>query len=193
MTDEELMKLEPDIRRLQSAVNLLDRDRSAGIALLQELADTGSVVGMLHLAYAYQASADADEQKVRDWYQAAYDHGSLSGLFSLGVNYYRRREFTEAERVFSEGAASGHLGCMYWLASTYIATGRKVERAGEIRVLLENAMKRGHIPAKHQLGWLMIHRTYGITNVPKGIFLLVTGAVAHARMALRDPSNQRLQ
>jgi len=192
LDDNALMARERDLERLRNAYALLGEDKAQAITALTELAEHGSIVSMLYLAQYYLRQPNPDYANAEKWNRAAYEKGhSSTALFNLGTMYYSLRKLDLAEEIFFDGATKGNASCMYWLATLYFLY-KYLEKKQEIKSLLECAIKRGHVRSKHGLGRLLMKGHYGITNIPRGIYLYFSGMCESVRLADNDPSDPRL-
>jgi TPR repeat protein len=192
MDDYDLLAREPDLERLRSAHALLSTNIAEGMVELEVLANAGSIMGMLYLAQAYELGQNADHVKAERWYRLAFERGSATALFSLGSIYYKRKDYVAAEKMFAEGASKNDAPSMYWLASIYLSTQSGPEKSEQARILLEDATKRGQVHAKHGLGLLYLKGRFGMKNIPRGLWLFLTGIIDAVRVTYRDPSSRRL-
>jgi TPR repeat protein len=195
MDERELMKLEPDVKRLSRAHTLLSIAPAEGIRDLEALAATGSVMAMLYLGQLYslgQFGEDTNFEMAEKWYLSAYRHGSSSGLFNLGSLYYQSGKNTEAETIWSEGVAKDDAPSMYWLATLYLTDPYFGEKRGRAQELLEKAAAAGQVYAQMGLGIMYMRGRYGLGNIPRGLKLYLEGFVNAVCIKSHAPSDRRL-
>jgi TPR repeat protein len=189
---EQLLAREPNLKRLQGAYALLSTDIEKGRSELEELANQGSVLSMLYLATSYKRGPHADQSKVERWYRAAYEKNALNAFSGLGTLYYGQGKYDLAEKIFVDGVSRNDAVSMYWLAKIYIEGPKLREKSDEIKHLLERSAAFGQVRAKNRLAFLLMRGRYGVTSIPRGVFLYFSSVVGGFRIALRDPEDRRL-
>src|ERR1700722_9408152 len=170
MDDAELRGKEPDLAGLENAEALVSTDFPQARVKFEELANQGSVMAMLYLAFALSQRGDMEDAK--RWYHAAYEKGSSTALFSWASIEYHTGNLREAERLWDEGVSKNDGPCMVWLASRYLGTSDEAKHA-EARRLLEKAHEQGQLRATLLLGKSLATGKYGIGNIPRGLFLFL--------------------
>jgi len=188
---DKLMAAELDLGALRAAHALLSRDPRQAIPQLEALAARGSTMSMLYLAHVFRRGELKSPKDAEKWHRAAYERGALPAAFGLGAHYYDAGNIAEAEKYFSEGVAHDDPRAMFWLARLYrINFGN--QKNAEVKNLLERSMALGHVRAKNRLAFLLMRGIYGISNVPRGVFLYVSSIVDGVRVANKDPDSPLL-
>lgn len=172
LEDFEIMEQEPNIERLRQAYELLQTDRSLAITQLEKLASAGSVMSTLYLAHSYVIEPFTDDEKSEKWLRVAYEAGSARGLMHLAAHYAKREKYAEAEQIYLDGVSKNDGSSMYYLAKLYVKIDRYSIASREVMNLLESAATLGHAGAMRDIWKLYIKGSFGIQNIPKGVFLL---------------------
>jgi TPR repeat protein len=191
MDDDELIAREPDYELVHRAYALMLTDISKALSELETLANKGSVMSMLYLGWVYWKKLE-DRTNAERWYKLAYQNGSSTALVSLGMIYFLKKDYLEAEKIFLDGVSQNDGASMYWLGRIYLLRSRNEITSTRIRALWEDAAARGQVLAKYSLGYLFLKGRYGIGNIPRGIWLFLTALVDGFKVAYRDPSSRRL-
>lgn len=186
---------EPDLDRLRLAHAQLTSNTEAGIQELSQLAELGSPMAMVYLGNIYRNGIGVERniETARRWFERACDLGSLIGIFNLGCLNYSVKKYSEAEKLFIEGAERKYIPSVYWLARIYYDKPPGWGRLWEARILLEEAQSCGHIWARRELATLYIRGIYGLSLIPRGIWLFFSGAKLFYLEHLRDPKSQKLR
>jgi TPR repeat protein len=187
--DEELRDSDPDSAKLERAQALVLTDFSEARSMFEELASRGSLLAMNYLAFALVKRGDTEEAK--RWYQAAYEKGSSTGLYSLAMIENRQGFVRKAEILWEQGASKEDGPSVFRLATVYLNSEDKIKRA-KAKALLEKAHRLGQLRATILLGRRLASGKYGIQNVPKGVLLFLRGLFLAFRVAKRDPVDRRL-
>lgn len=186
---------EPDLPRLRRAYALLASDDASAVQEFKALSEAGSTKSMIYLGYLFRegkgVSADLKEAEI--WFKRAYESGSITGLFYLGRLYMRLENYSESEKIFLEGADRNYPPAIYWLARLYYRDPPRWKRLNEARPLLELAQDRGHIWARRDLARLYMRGAFGMDQIPRGIWLFVTGLKDLLLEFKRNPKSQRLK
>src|SRR5438552_661820 len=101
MDDDELRSKEPDLAGLENAQAVVSTDFPRARTKFEELANQGSVMALLYMAFALNQRGDKEDAK--RWYQAAYEKGSSTALFSWASIEYHAGNTEGAERLWAEG------------------------------------------------------------------------------------------
>jgi TPR repeat protein len=173
LEDNEIMAREQDLERLRHAYELIRTDRSRAIVELERLASEGSVMSAIYLADSFVKEPNIDNEKAEKWLKVAYERGSARGLFHLAKHYVKIGNYNDAEKVYLNGVSRNDGPSMYYLVKLYIKINRYGVASSEVRNLLESAAALGQVKAMHDLWILYIKGTFGIRNIPRGVFLLV--------------------
>jgi hypothetical protein len=118
-------------------------------------------------------------------FRRASEAGSVDGTYRLGLLYRREGEFEKALKAFNACAAIGYVPGLDKLGSMYL-NGEGVEAdRDKAKELWERAAAKGHIWAKRHLAGLFLSGAYGVTEMPRGLRLLLSAIVETLRTA--DP------
>jgi len=188
---DELMSREPNREALQAVHALLSKDKQAAISRLEQLAAQGSVMSMLYLAHVFERGELKNPKLAEEWHRTAYQHGALPGAFGLGSYHYDAGNLAAAERYFREGIIHNDPRSMYWLA-TLFRRHFGDEKKAEVKNLLERSITLGHVRAKNSLSFLLMKGEYGLSSIPRGIFLYFSSLIDGFRVALKDPDSPLL-
>jgi tetratricopeptide (TPR) repeat protein len=198
LEDDEIMAREPDLVRLRQAYALLQTDSSHAIEELQKMASAGSVMSALYLSECFGKEPYIDLKKAEKWLKMAYGQGSARGLFCLAAHYVKIENYAEAEKIYLDGVEKNDGPSIYYLAKLYLKTNRYSIASPEVKNLFERAAALGQAKAMRDVWLLYIKGAFGIWNIPKGVFLLISyifrvfrGAVGQ-RSDVYGPSDRRL-
>jgi TPR repeat protein len=186
---------EPDLDELRRLGDMLATDPARALSGLKELAGRGSIMSMVYLADAYRrgTGTEIDLLQSRDWFERAAAAGSLLASYELGWIYWDAKDYGNAHRALSTGAAREYPPSLNLLATMY-ARGQgvpvDVKRARE---LLEVAVARGHVFAKGNLGRLLMRGHFGIWQIPRGILLNLSAVKDVLILVPRDRKSERLR
>jgi TPR repeat protein len=175
---------EPDLIELRQAYDLMTVDRPQALARLQSLADRGSTMSMLYIAKSY-VTADLSKGNLLEaekWYRRAADQGSDFALYSLGKLYIKMGQTAEAKAIFSSNSLRDYLPAIHELGRMYHygIGGEKDLRLA--RSFLEKASAQGHVFAKRELAGLLSGGSFGLAQVPRGLYLFVNSIVDMIRV-----------
>jgi len=175
---------EPDLMELRQAYDLMTVDRPQALARLQSLVDRGSTISMLYIAKSY-VTADLSKENLLEaerWYRKAADQGSDFALYSLGKLYIKMGQSAEAKAISSSNSLRDYLPAIHELGRMYHygIGGEKDLRLA--RSFLEKAAGRGHAFAKRELAGLLTSGSFGLGQVPRGLYLFVNSIVDMIRV-----------
>jgi TPR repeat protein len=186
---------EPDIDEIRRLHGMLSSDAVRALEGLKELAERGSVMSMLYLADAYRTGTgtDIDPSQSQEWFGRAAAAGSLLASYELGGIHWDAKDYENAHREFSGGAAKKYAPSMNLLAMIYVnglGVPVDVQRARE---LLEGAVAQGHVFAKRNLGCLLMKGHMGVWQIPRGFLLFLSAFMDVLILVPRDRKSERLR
>jgi uncharacterized protein len=186
---------EPDISELRRLHGELSTNPEQAVAGLKALAGRGSAMSMVYVANAYRKGVGApiDLQQSTEWYRRAAAAGSIPASYELGRNLLEAKQYDEARTAFATGVAQEYSPSMNVLAGMYMSGDGVPINLQEARRLLESAASQGHVFAKRNLASLLMKGHFGILQVPRGVFLFLSGLGDLVRLAPRDRLNDRLR
>ncbi len=192
LSDAELLSQEADMNALRTAYNMVSSNSPKGLVELEELASHGSIMAVLYLAHEYKLVDGPDNLIAEKWFRSAYESGSSTALLNLGLLYYRRNEYDQAEKIWLEGVQRHDGPSMCWLALMYLGKLGYHAKKDEAKSLFDPANELGQIRAQFRLGQLLISGQYGVSEIPRGLLLLLEFAISVFKTAYRKPDDQRL-
>lgn len=146
MDNDELRNKEPRLDELDGAQALVATDFSGARAKFEELANQGSVLAMVHLAFAHSERGEMEQAKY--WYRKAYQSGSSNALFCLATVSYHEGDIAEAEKLWSDGVSKNDGPSMFPLAVIYLDSADEGKNSHAKR-LLEKGHDLGQFRATH--------------------------------------------
>jgi hypothetical protein len=66
-------------------------------------------------------------------------------------------------------------------------------RLEEAVALLRRASSMGHIQSTRRLGWILAKGHFGVLNILRGLRMFVGAGVTAAKLAVKEPSSERLR
>jgi TPR repeat protein len=127
------------------------------------------------------------------WYFKAGEGGSTRSLYYLAMVYKQEKDYARAILAVKPAAEKKYLPALNMLANMlYKGKGTDEDRGGAIS-LWEEAVKRGHVYAKRNLGHRLIGGYAGLRGVPRGLALTVAASVDAWKIALKDRSSDLLR
>jgi TPR repeat protein len=189
MDNDELRSKEPRLEELSEAQALVSTDFSAARQKFEELVNQGSVMAMVYLAFAHSERGEMEQAK--SWYRKAYQSGSSNALFCLATILYHEGDVAEAERLWSDGVSKNDAPSMFPLAVIYLES-LDEDKNCQARMLLEKGHDLGQFRATQLLARRLATGKYGISNVPRGVFLFLKFLFSGFLVAHRDPNSRRL-
>jgi TPR repeat protein len=189
MDDGELRSNEQRLDEVNEARDLAATDFSAAQQKFEELANQGSILAMVCLAFAQNKRGQIEQ--ARSWYRKAYQGGSSTALFSLATMLYHEGDVAEAEKLWSDGVSKNDGPSMFPLAVIYLDSADK-DKNSQARMLLEKGNELGQLRATQLLARRLATGKYGIANVPKGVFLFLKCLFSGFLVAYRNPDSPRL-
>jgi TPR repeat protein len=190
---EELAR-EPNLRALQHARSVRVTDPSQALNQFRALADLGSPMAMVDIAYMYSkgigVQSDAQEEEV--WYKRAVAAGSVFAQFALAHMYSRMRRYPDAFAACQSAVASGYAPAMYFLAFMYgqgLGTERNLDAE---QGLLQQAAQLGHLWARIRLSRILMQKRFGAWQRLRGLSMFISGTICAMYVASRNPSDERL-
>lgn len=186
---------EPDVTLLLRARAMLKTESSQALHDLEKLADHGSLMSMVYIAWAYSngEGLHLDLEQAEAWYRRAVDGGSILASLYLGTLYGKQRKFDQEIEAYSIGVIKDFPPSIYRLGWLYFM-GYGVDRdLTKARELWERASKLGHVRAKRYLGLSMMQGKYGILEIPRGAVMLISLVGEIWRIISRDPQSDLLR
>lgn len=195
METPEIWDKEPDLDALTRACDLMTTNPTRALAEFRALEARGSIISLVNIGhiFEYGRGAPVDLAKAEEYYQRAHEGGSTSGLFYLGAICWKAKDYKRAEKLFEIGAKRNDPRSMYWLACAFLRNPDQSDRYERAAVLLERAYSMGHLQSQRKLGKLLISGRLGILSIPSGFRHYVRAAIIGSRLAVDDPTNERLR
>lgn len=186
--------LEPDAAAVERAAKLEFKD---AVATYKLLANRGSILSMANLGHRYEhrgiEDGGPDFTEAEAWYQKAVDCGSAVSTLPFGYFYLRKKDYTNAIRVFSIGADRGYAPSTVRLAYFY-ANGIGVDRdLPWAENLLRRAAKLKNIWAKIGLAEMYMKTEGNYLKVARGLCLIGVAAVQFRLERRFNPDSERLK
>lgn len=194
MEAPEIWNKEPDIDRLRAAYELLSADPQRARHEFQSLADQGSLMSLVYLAYIYAdgIGTPADLTKAEELYRRAYAGGSTTARFRLGRLYWTMKNYKSARDLFEIGAAQRDPRSMYWLARGYLLEKDREHRDRAMQ-LLKQASSTGHVQSELTLARTMMTGHLGVKSIFCGFWRSIRIAFLGGKLAVFDPKNPALR
>ena len=145
----------------------------------------------MYLAHAYHSARDAAQAEF--WYKQALDAGVLEAIGALANFYWQQGRFAEVEQVLLVGVAQNDPLAMRYLARLYMQRPEDGDRWAEVKDLLERSMKMGQVWSKNHLAFLLMKGRYGLSGIPRGVFLYLASIVDGIRLAHTKPDDRRFR
>ncbi len=187
---------EPDIDALCIAYDRLQSEpNSETIKLLEDLANRGSLMSMIYIAWAYEKGSGVlvDDNQVVLWYRRAINNGSDLATYYLGHFYLKKKDYIQAKDVFSIGALRDYSPSMYCLGCMHLeGTGCK-KNENEALILFKKASKLGHVFAKRSLAGMYLSGKYGLVNMVNGLLLFFSALKDYFIIIMKDPHSDLLR
>jgi uncharacterized protein len=186
---------EPDLEKLRHSYGMLKTNPSEALHDLRDLADRGSVMSMIYIANAYRngVGTNTDLRQAEEWYRRAADGGSILASYELGRVFLERKEYHSAKEAFDIGVSQNYPPSMHMLALMYLRGTGVVRDISKARDLLERAAALGHIFSKRNIGVLLMKGHFGLSQVPKGVLLLLSALKDALIVVSTDPTSDRLR
>ncbi|NOU22598.1 MAG: sel1 repeat family protein [Methyloglobulus sp.] len=187
---------EPDIEALSKAYDRLQSEPNPEvIKLLEDLANRGSLMSMIYIAWAYEKGNGvvADENQVISWYRRAINSGSDLATYYLGHFYLKRKDYIQAKEVFNIGALKDYSPAMYCLGCMYLEGTGCEENQDEALKLFKKASMQGHVFAKRSLAGMYLSGKYGLANIVNGLFLFFSALKNSFIIQMKDPDSDLLR
>lgn len=165
------------------------------IKLLEDLANRGSLMSMIYIAWAYEKGNGVlvDDSQVVIWYRRAIKSGSDLATYYLGHFYLKKKDYMQAKEAFSIGALKDYSPAMYCLGCMYLEGTGCEKNLGEALNLFEKASKQGHVFAKRSLAGMYLSGKYGLVNVINGILLFFSAIKSSFMINMKDPHSDLLR
>jgi len=165
---------EPDLEELYAAYSLLDSNADLAVSRLEHLANIGSIASMWYLGDAYSSGRVLNKEldKSLFWYSKAEASGWIPASYRIGRIYFDMRDYESALKAFTKGMSNNYVPAIYRLAMMHCEGLGTQEDIGECRKLLLVAVSKGHLFAKRDLATLYIKGSFGLVNIPRGIYML---------------------
>jgi TPR repeat protein len=192
---ENLWEGEPDLAELRRAHGLLATDGTQALIELKALADRGSTMSMVYLAHAYRTGIGTgiDLRQAEDWYGRAAKRGSTLASYELGRVCLELKRYADAKEAFNVGTAKSYAPSMHMLGMMYFKGSGVDSDLSKARDLLERSAALGHVFAKRNLAMLLIKGRFGLLQVPRGLWLLLSGFKNAVTTLCADPHSDRLR
>jgi len=164
---------ESDFHRLETACALMETDPQRGLLDLEDLAEAGSLLAMVHLGWALEngTGANVDSKAAEVWLRRAYERGSDVASYYLGHVYLRRHDHSRAKEVFAGGVSMNYPPSMYCLGEMYLHGTGISKQPDKALAIFEKASSMGHVFAKRKLAGLLMSGRFGIFNIARGVAL----------------------
>jgi TPR repeat protein len=187
---------EPDIDTLCKAYDCLQSEPNPKvIKLLEDLANRGSLMSMIYIAWAYEKGNGVltDEDQVIAWYRRAINSGSDLATYYLGHFYLKRKNYIQAKEVFNIGALKDYSPAIYCLGCMYLEGTGCEKNQVEALNLFKKASKQGHVFAKRSLAGMYLSGKYGLVNIINGLFLFFSALKSSFIIHMKDPHSDLLR
>ncbi len=159
----------------------------------KKLAEENFVICQTLLCYMYIVGqgVDSDLEKALYWGRKAASSNDPEAKFYLGKIYAQQNMWNEGIRYFKDAASQDYspaIYCLYriyWLGKVVPQNKKKA-----IKFLL-SANNLGHLIAKRDLGILLASGEMGITEIPKGICLVISWPFVALRTVIEDKYTEK--
>jgi TPR repeat protein len=185
---------EPDIPELERATGVLSADPAEAVSILERLAARGSLMSMLHLGIIFERNEYGlrDPIKAEHWYRRTMDEGLPLAIYYLGLLYKRLGRYEEAFKVLQLGVSKGYGPTLTWLGLMYFDGQGVCKNTEKARELWEVGVLRGQVRSKKVLGHKFLAGVYGLTNVPKGLALIISAHLDVLFVGYKDVFSEKL-
>jgi len=181
----ELWAIEPEPDRIEEANGIASLKRKEAFAIYLDLANQGSIIGMLMAGWYYEFGSSSAETPDYDlaahWYIRAINQRSWLATLAYARLSAKKGQYEDCEAVLADGVRKGWAPAYFWLAWYRHKQSPGRQAYGEIQRLLQYAAEQGHPGAKFQLARRMGRGKFGIRQIPHGIRLF--GREVNALMA----------
>jgi TPR repeat protein len=187
---------EPDIFALNTAyVRLQTSPNLEVISLLEDLANRGSLMSKLYLAWAYEKGKGipVDDNKAELWYRKAINENSSLATYYLGHFYLKKDNFTEAKEFFQIGTSMNYSPAIYCLGCLFLEGKGCEKNPNEALNLFSKASHMGHVFAKRSLAGMYLTGQYGIANFFRGIGMFFFALKDLLAIRSKDPESDLLR
>ncbi len=179
---DENWQCEPDLEELRLSHDLIAVNVNEAIERLTNLADRGSIMSMIYLGHIYQngPTIPPDFKNAERWLARASEQGSGVALYYLGMMYLKEERYDKARFTFEASSSAGNntaayrLGSIYRLGSLYIRGLGGPKDFFEARRLLALASQGGHLRARRELSYLLMHEGRTIQDKIQGVLMLLS-------------------
>jgi len=180
----------------EAAAALFEKgDYGRALDRYRELAERGSTYAQVFLGWMYHVGrgVEKDPDEAHRWYQRAADADSADGQFYLGILQWEKENYRAAVEWLEKAASRGHLPALVRLGDLYlVGAGVGVDRERAYR-LFEEAARGGHLVAQREIAVRMIKGELGVMRIPQGLYALARVLWRVARLASKDPQNEKLR
>jgi TPR repeat protein len=186
---------EPDLAALSAAHELLKKEPERALPILAKVADEGSLLSMIYLGDAYRKGigVSVDIAEAKKWLRRATDAGSRVAPHQLGLVHLDLKEYQQAEEMFRLGASWHYLPSLYRLGVMFADGVGTTPQPVLAREFFESASSRGHVFAKRRLASMLLRGSGGSVNIPRGVWLFVSGFIDAITGAVSDPVGQPMR
>lgn len=150
----------------------------------------------MSLLYASVANSDVlqglgaakDKEEARRWYKRAAE-----ALFHLGKLHLTDNQHADSLRYFEEAAKQNYSPVIYRLGRMYeLGRGVAVDERKACEYF-ERVTKLGHLFAERAIAGKMLKGSYGVANIPKGLYRFTALMWSGWRIGNQDMHDERIR
>lgn len=173
-TDEDQYWDELYFDRITVVTALWDSNPTAAFEGFRELAELGSIHGMIWLGQCYEQGhgTKIDFDAAYDSFSRAISAGSWLATLDISSLLFNNGYFDECEEYLEDGIRADYIPAYFWLAWYRIKRSNTRATYRQIKPLLEYAAEKGHPTAKDYFAASMMLGKYGIRETLRGFRML---------------------
>jgi Sel1 repeat len=190
------MLTQDELRDLHSVCERVAGAKYEGVlGVLTKLANRGSETAMLNLGWLYKngLGVKLDSEHAGEWFKKAAERESSDAQYYFGRHLVSLGDQSGGLVHLNNSVSKGYLPAIYEVGIMLIDlpdNGGNRDRGWN---LLRDAARQGHVFAKRKLASAMMRGEFGLVEVPKGVWLFVSGLASTIRTGLSDPLSDKLR
>ncbi|MDB5581007.1 MAG: hypothetical protein JWR80_6183 [Bradyrhizobium sp.] len=163
---------DPWAREIWHALQLIKADPPSGLAALEELAEAGSPLSMMHLGYIYlagQFGVGKDLRLAEIWLRRSSNAGSVEGKFFLAKLLHIDGRPTEALSLYDQLASIGFAPATYNLGLQYYLGEVVKKDINKSLLYFEQADAAGHLHSRHWASHILMKDKQALSSWMRGL------------------------
>ncbi len=170
-------------------------DWRRGLQEMEQLARSGSIMSILHLADAMRTGwgYDQDLPGAEAWYKVAVDSGLARGFSGLGHTHLAMGRFSEAIQDFEAAMARGFPPACNMLGNMYFnGEGVPVDWQKALQFWRKGA-SLGHLVARRNMVHQSLHGRFGFWRRVAAMVTLLPFVIEYSTVKVMTPYTDRLR